>query len=139
MQEAARAVLERQDSGSATFASPDHARNYFLRAVHSRALDVLRVSDRERAQPPVSAGEREAEGTDRPPPLEEHETRTLRTERMRRALEDLNPAQRQALGMRYLEGLSYREIAERVGASISTLQSRVEAGLERLRERMAGL
>jgi RNA polymerase sigma factor (sigma-70 family) len=55
---------------------------------------------------------------------------------MRRALGRLRPDQREALGLRYLEGRSYREIAERLGVSISTLHSRVEASLEKLRERL---
>jgi RNA polymerase sigma-70 factor (ECF subfamily) len=132
VQEAARAVLARANA----FDTPEHARNYFLRAVHTRALDVLRGSERERVQP--------AEGLDVPEPaepralaFEEQEARGLRVERMRRALEALRPPEREAVRLRYLEGLPYHEIAARTGASISTLHSRVEAGLEKLRGRLA--
>jgi len=136
VQEAARAVLARSAAGATTFETPEHARNYFLRAVHSRALDVLRGSERERVQPP--------ENPDAPVTaeahsfaFEEHEARSLRAERMRNALETLRLPEREAVRMRYLDGLPYREIAARTGASISTLHSRIEAGLGRLRERLA--
>jgi RNA polymerase sigma-70 factor (ECF subfamily) len=131
-----RGVLERSAAGAAPFASPEHARNYFLRAVHSRALDVLRATRRERVQPLGGAAASEPEDREAEASLEEHEAAALRTERMRRALGRLRPDQREALGLRYLEGRSYREIAERLGVSISTLHSRVEASLEKLRERL---
>lgn len=135
VQEAVRSLLEHCASGAARFDSPEHARNYFLRAVHSRALDVVRVSKRERVQPPEGETPEPAE-RERPLAFEEHEARSLRTERMRRALDRLRPAEREAVRLRYLQGLAYREIAERTGESISTLHSRVETGLERLRAQL---
>ena len=136
VQEAARAVLERSAAGAERFVSAEHARNYFLRAVHSRALDVVRVSERERVASPESAEPAGPVERERLLALEEHETRSLSIERLRRALEQLRPAEREAVRMRYLEGLAFREIARRTGASISTLHSRVAAGLEKLRTRM---
>jgi RNA polymerase sigma factor (sigma-70 family) len=134
VQEAVRAVLARSAAGATSFETPEHARNYFLRAVHSRALDVLRGSERERVQPAEDADVPEENPSSA---FEELEARALRAERARHALEGLRPAEREAVRLRYLEGLAFREIAARTGVSISTLHSRVEAGLGRLRERLA--
>lgn len=136
VQEAARAVLERSASGAVRFETAEHARNYFLRAVHSRALDAVRTTGRERVTTSEGAEDREPASSEVPPAFEEHEARSHRTERLWRALENLRPAEREAVRMRYLEGLAYREIADRTGASISTLHTRVEAGLEKLRKRL---
>ncbi len=53
---------------------------------------------------------------------------------VRRALEQLPAEQRQVLELGYFEGLSSSEIAERVGAPIGTVKSRVAAALSKLRQ-----
>jgi RNA polymerase sigma-70 factor (ECF subfamily) len=56
--------------------------------------------------------------------------------RVRAALAELNPEQRQVLELAYFEGLSCTEIAARVDIPVGTVKSRVAAGLERLRAGM---
>jgi RNA polymerase sigma-70 factor (ECF subfamily) len=146
VQESACAVLAQAAARGARFESPTHARNYFLRAVHNRAVNALR--DPARAHEPV----REETLAARPvepdvlarhgpvpgaaPPAGEEPEPLQRLQHVLRALAGLRASEREAVRLRYLEGLSYREISERTGASISTLHSRVEAALERIRARI---
>jgi RNA polymerase sigma-70 factor (ECF subfamily) len=54
--------------------------------------------------------------------------------RVRKALGDLPPEQRQVLELGYFEGLSCSEIAEKLGTPIGTVKSRVAAALGKLRQ-----
>lgn len=56
-----------------------------------------------------------------------------REQRLRRAMEKLSEAQRACLVLR-TQGLKYREIAESLDLSVSTVGENVQRGLERLRE-----
>jgi RNA polymerase sigma-70 factor (ECF subfamily) len=136
VQDAARALFERAATGSASFESEEHARNYFLRAVHHRALDHLREAERGRVQSLEASPEAQPAACDPLLALEEREARSRASERVRAALDSLRPAERELVRQRYLEGLAYREIAARTGAPISTLHSRVEAALARIRSRL---
>jgi RNA polymerase sigma-70 factor (ECF subfamily) len=53
--------------------------------------------------------------------------------RMHRAVETLSPQQRQCLHLR-AEGLRYREIADSIGVSVSTVSEFLERALVRLRK-----
>ena len=139
MQDAVRAVLELAAEGKMDFESSEHARNYFLRAVHNRAVDSLRGAERGIVRPLETS---EALAGPDPEPhesliaLEDEAARSLELVRVSRALEGLRPAEREAVQLRYVEGLSLREISERMGAAISTVHSRVEAGLAKIRARI---
>ncbi|HEX5059519.1 MAG TPA: sigma-70 family RNA polymerase sigma factor [Kofleriaceae bacterium] len=58
--------------------------------------------------------------------------------RVRDALAELGPDQRQVLELAYFEGLSCSEIAARIAIPIGTVKSRLAAGMQRLRERIGG-
>ena len=58
--------------------------------------------------------------------------------RVRDALAELGPEQRQVLELAYFEGLSCSEIATRIAIPIGTVKSRLAAGLERMRARVGG-
>lgn len=55
-------------------------------------------------------------------------------ERVRRALQELAPEFREALVLRELEGLSYKEIAAITGAPMGTVMSRLSRGREWLKQ-----
>jgi RNA polymerase sigma-70 factor, ECF subfamily len=57
-----------------------------------------------------------------------------RGQRVRRALEDLPFLQRAALELAYFEGLSQREIAERLEQPLGTVKTRMRLGLLKLRD-----
>jgi RNA polymerase sigma-70 factor (ECF subfamily) len=54
-------------------------------------------------------------------------------EEIRATLEDLPPAQREAIEIIFWQGFSRREAAERLGVPIGTLHTRLRLGMEKLR------
>jgi RNA polymerase sigma factor (sigma-70 family) len=60
------------------------------------------------------------------------------SEALRKALEDLPPEFREAVVLRELEGLSYKQIAAVTSVAIGTVMSRLSRGRDLLRQRLAG-
>jgi RNA polymerase sigma-70 factor (ECF subfamily) len=60
--------------------------------------------------------------------------RRLEGAAVRRCLESLTPTQREAVVEAYYGGRTYREVAERLGAALPTVKSRIRDGLTRLRD-----
>lgn len=58
---------------------------------------------------------------------------------VRRALEDLNPEQRQIIELMYFEGLSQTRIAERLPLPLGTVKSRARLAMRRLGTSLGGL
>ena len=111
-------------------------RSWLLTIVHHRAIDaVRRRSGRaERALPDGPDAPASAHG--RP---EEVAEATIAAEAVRRAVSGLPEDQRRAVEMAYFEGLTYAEIAERVGAPLGTVKSRLRLGIEKLRAGLRGV
>lgn len=64
---------------------------------------------------------------------EEQAARRMAGEGLRAALDQLAPAQRQAIELAYYGGMSHSEIAARLKAPIGTVKTRLRLGLTRLR------
>lgn len=62
----------------------------------------------------------------------------LGTQSLVAALPALTAAQREVLGLAYVEGLTQSEIADRLGIPLGTVKSRTHAGMLRLRAAMGG-
>jgi RNA polymerase sigma-70 factor (ECF subfamily) len=67
------------------------------------------------------------------PNIEQRLIAEQRAKRLRDAMEELSPAQRECLILR-TQGLKYREIADVLSLSVSTVGENVQRGLERLKE-----
>ncbi len=140
VQEAARALIEKASSSEQPFESRAHARNWYLRCVRNLAVSGLRRRGRAREEllaPDAGAG---AEAANRDDPallaseLELAAAQEELAERVDVLMDSLPTGQREALHLRFGDGLSYREISSRTGKAISTLQARVEAGLDKIRK-----
>jgi RNA polymerase sigma-70 factor, ECF subfamily len=104
-------------------------RAFLLRDAHGRAVDLLRSETARR-------GREEREQTmasDQVPGPEQEVWSSIRSERVRSALEGLPPAERDAVVLAFYGGLSYQEVARRLGEPEGTVKSRIRRGLERLR------
>jgi RNA polymerase sigma-70 factor (ECF subfamily) len=106
---------------------------YLMAVARSRAIDRLRARAR-RPHPIDWAGEAPAP-TGTPDALDE----TLlaeRRERMRAALGALAERERHLVELSFYQGLSHREITERLGIPLGTVKTRIRQGLLRLRDRL---
>lgn len=106
------------------------ARTWVLTIVHHRAIDQIRaMRTRMRADTEIEDAA----------PLPSHEdtwatvARTLETERVRRAMARLPPAQRQVVDLVYYGGMTHQQVAERVGVPLGTVKGRLRLALEKLR------
>jgi RNA polymerase sigma-70 factor (ECF subfamily) len=55
---------------------------------------------------------------------------------LQQALLDLTPEQREAFVLKHIEGMSYAEMAERLGTSVPSLKMRMHRAYDRLREQL---
>ncbi len=114
-------------------------RPWFLQIAHYRIANELRRRSR---RPQIQAdpdGERLASIAEPGPGQSEEVWNAYRVSALRRALEELPPPQRQALGLAFFEHLSHDEIASALKLPLGTAKSRIRAGLRSLRLRLAPL
>jgi RNA polymerase sigma-70 factor (ECF subfamily) len=104
-------------------------RAWFLTVVRNTSVSWLRRSRRARATLPFD--EALHGHTDDPPPAEDRGA-------LWRALEDLPPDFREAVVLRDLEGLSYREVATVTDVPIGTVMSRLSRARGLLRQAISG-
>lgn len=100
-------------------------RSFLLTIAHRRAVDMVRseVARTRREQRPPDPDHSSVE--------EEVVTRTM-SDLVRTALGDLPPPEREAIALAYLEGLTYVEVAQRLGQPEGTVKSRIRSGMRRL-------
>lgn len=100
-------------------------RTFLLTIAHRKAVDVVRseVARSRREQRPPDASHEDVE--------DEVSTRDL-SETVRRALDELSEGEREAIVLAYYGGLSYVQVAERLGAPEGTVKSRIRAGMKKL-------
>ncbi|HEX7101034.1 MAG TPA: sigma-70 family RNA polymerase sigma factor [Nitrolancea sp.] len=114
-------------------ASRGSCRSWLLSIVHNRAIDQLRGRFGKRrgeidfdALAPLLAG----------PDVWSEVLAGLRAETVRAALKSLPEEQRRAIDLAYFEGLTQQEIAERTGAPLGTVKSRMRLGLRKLHDEL---
>ena len=117
------------------------AMTWMTAIVRNRALDFLRSEGKHpRRAAHVSLHDAEDESVQiaaggRGPP--ELLAQALDALGIRRCMEELDPAHRQALSLAYYQGLSHSEIGAQMGAPVGTVKSWVRRGLDRLKHCLA--
>ena len=110
-------------------------KTWLLSIVHHRAVDAVR-----RRRPVVELPERD----DLPPPaltlpdIWQEVAGNLDRREIAAAMTTLSDVQREAIELAYWGGLTQQEIAERTGAPLGTVKSRVRLGLLALRRALVG-
>jgi RNA polymerase sigma-70 factor (ECF subfamily) len=107
---------------------------WLVTLTRSRAIDRLRA--RKSRGHAVTDSINETTATElqdrRPTPFEQQADDELRA-LIAKALADLPEAQRRAVEMAYYDGLSHREIAERLQEPLGTIKSRIKLGMSKLK------
>lgn len=114
-------------------------RPWLLQIAHFRIANELRRRSR---RPQIQAdpeGEKLASIPEPGPGQSEEIWNAYRQSALKRALEELPPPQRQALGLAFFEQLSHDEIASVLKLPLGTAKSRIRSGLRSLRLRLAPL
>ena len=107
------------------------ARTWILTLVHHRAVDLVR-GGRGRERHPLELAAHGAED-----PGDEAMSLIEERERVRGALRRLPQEFREPLVLAYYEGMTQRELAERLGQPLGTIKSRMSRGHTRLRVALA--
>ncbi len=112
---------------SKEFESLEHIRNYVAKAVLNRAIQAKRRDGRmeawtERAELQHAVSPELVEGD------EIQETRALK-----QGIEHLGRDEYEIVRLRFYLGLTFREISEKLGVPISTLKSREDAAVKKIR------
>lgn len=111
---------------------------WLLTLARSRCIDRLRSRRSQERRLEGLAQEVVAAESARPPDALVGLITEERARQVRAALATLPPDQRQALEIAYFEGLSYSEVATRLGAPLGTVKTRIRQGMLRLRAALGG-
>ena len=111
-----------------TLEEPRALRTWLYRIAHNEAVQQLRKAGREIA---LEETEETLEAA-----TEEEDSRPLDTAQVHLALDQISPAHRAVLTLRFMNDLSYADIAEVVGCSVGTIRSRIHYAKQALRKQM---
>jgi len=109
---------------------------WLLTVARSRAIDRLRAR---RVRPDLAAPGKIVRDVLDPALLQDAQLLTAeQVERVRGALGELPMPQRTALELAYYEGLTHKEIAERLQEPLGTVKTRIRLAMSKLRDTLAG-
>ncbi|WP_082908377.1 ECF RNA polymerase sigma factor SigK [Dietzia timorensis] len=135
LQESYLQIWESADRYEEKFGS---ALSWMLTIAHRRAVDRVRSEQSARRREEADAMHSPAEQVDIAEGVAESmASRELATD-VRRCVDDLSSVQRQAIELAYFGGLTYRDVAERLGAALPTVKSRIRDGLRNLKKCLGG-
>ena len=107
-------------------------RAFLLADTHGRSIDALRSELARKGRE-----EREAQTAPVAPRTVEGEVLSrVTSETVRAAISTLKDGERKAIELAYFGGLTYREVAERLGEPEGTVKSRIRTGMQRLRSEL---
>ena len=116
-------------------ASRASARTWILSIAHNRSIDALR---RRRPAQELPDPELPPPAALTTPDIWGEVAGRMDADQVRAAVMTLSPVQREAIALAYFSGLTQQEIADRTGAPLGTVKSRVRLGLLALREALGG-
>ncbi|MEO1038936.1 MAG: sigma-70 family RNA polymerase sigma factor [Pseudomonadota bacterium] len=105
------------------------ASTWIFRIARNRRIDAARRA----ARPTLDAGDPSLQPPELPAPDEQAHA-AGREERVREAMKDLPEEQLALLRLAFFEGLSHRDIADRLGAPLGTVKSRLRLAFDKLRK-----
>ncbi len=111
---------------------PETLKAWLFGIARNNALNALRAEERSRLDY-VSGDVLEDVPEDQD---DEWGVRAEQATQVHRCLDGISPAHAEALILRYMEGLSYEEMAEVVGCNVGTVRSRLHYAKRALREAM---
>ena len=111
------------------------ARTWIMAIAHNRSIDALR---RRRPAQELPDPELPPPAALTSPDIWGEVAGRMDADRVREAVMTLSPVQREAIALAYFSGLTQQEIADRTGAPLGTVKSRVRLGLMALKEVLAG-
>src|SRR5205823_1447153 len=112
-------------------------RSWALQIAHNRIVNELRQRSR-RPRTALDSDTLELESVpDGQPDPAERAWRTYQREVVQAAFDELPPHQRQPLGLAFFEDLTHEQVAAVLNLPLGTTKSRIRAGLQRLRGKLA--
>lgn len=109
------------------------ARRWLAVLTRSRAIDVMRRIRADERRRPTSEVPVDTVAADEAPAVAS-DTRSL----VQSAVDRLPAKQREVIRFAYLEGLSQRDVARRLGVPLGTVKTRARLAIDRLRNALAG-
>ena len=125
------AFLSLWRSGTGYDRARGSVRSWVLSAVHNRAIDALRRTGAKAGRDVSDEGI--AEGLQAPEATDTEVVRRDEARRVRGALEELPPDQRQVIELAYFGGLTHSQIAEVLELPPGTVKGRMRLGLTKMR------
>jgi RNA polymerase sigma-70 factor (ECF subfamily) len=114
---------------------PGKFRFWFAGLVRSKALDALRQR-RTRQAVPLEEGLAAGGSFGGQSPVEEEHMRDELRQKVLDAIGELPPEDRTVVMLKHMEGLSYKEIAELTGSTVSSVESRLFRARNALRKKL---
>jgi len=111
------------------------ARTWIMSITHNRSIDAIR---RRRPAQELPDPELPPPAALTSPDIWGEVAGRMDATRVRAAVLTLSPVQREAISLAYFGGLTQQEIADRTGAPLGTVKSRVRLGLMALKDQLAG-
>ena len=110
-------------------------RTFLVTRSHGKAVDLIRSEIARQNREQRSAAETARAGYD----FDHYAWDLLRAEQVKQTIAALPQDERQAIEMAYFDGMTYREVANTLGAPEGTIKSRIRSGLRRLRKALTQL
>ena len=112
--------------------------SWVLTITHRRAVDRVRSESSAARRDEADAAAEVTETADIAEQVTDQIAGEQEAAEVRRCLGTLTDTQRESIEMAYYSGLTYREVADRLGAALPTIKSRIRDGLRRLKNCLGG-